>query len=94
VKHLDACPAEIAAIPATVTYDPTTSGADTVVELFNTVYLGHTDRITLPYWAVGGGSFPAHAQFVFYSADCSKRYVIVQADPTSRLLLDTAVLTY
>jgi len=94
VKHLDTCPTEIAAIPGTSTWDTSTSGADTVVELFNTDYLGHTDRITLPYWAVGGNSYPAHAQFVFYSADRSKKYVIVQADAASGLLKDTAVLTY
>jgi hypothetical protein len=92
LKHLDACPDEIAAVPDVT--DPTTSAADTAVELFNTTYLGHTGRITLPYWAVGGGSYPVHAQFVFHRSDCSQKYVIVQADPTSSLLLDTAVLTY
>jgi hypothetical protein len=94
VKHLDCSSSEIAAIPATYGWDPSTASKDTTVELFNTTYLGHQDRISLPWWSVGGNAFPTHGLFVFHGADGTKRYVIVQADGASGLLHDTAVLAY
>lgn len=94
VKHLDCSSTEIAAIPATYGWDPSTATSDTTVELFDPTYLGHQDRISLPWWAVGAGAFQTHGLFVFHSASGAKRYVIVQADGTSGLLHDTAVLTY
>lgn len=95
VKHLDSCTDEIAAIPDTPWSSPTSTVApDTTVELLNTEYLGHSGRITLPDWLVGASAYVTHGRFVFYSSDCSKKYVVVQADAASGLLRDTAVLTY
>ncbi|MFL5301439.1 MAG: PKD domain-containing protein [Anaeromyxobacteraceae bacterium] len=94
IAHLDSSTTEIAAIPRTSSWDPSSAASDTTVELFNTTYLGRVDRITLPRWAVGAKSYLTHGRFVFYSADGSKKRVVVQADAGSGLLLDTAVLTY
>lgn len=94
VKHLDCSSTEIAAIPAARGWDPSASTTDTTVELFDTTYLGHQDRISLPWWTVGVGAFQTHGLFVFHGAGGAKRYVIVQADGASGLLHDTAVLTY
>lgn len=94
VKHLDCSTAEIAAIPSAYGWDPSTSSADTTVEILDPTYLGHQDRISLPWWSVGDGAFPTHGLFVFHRADGTRRYVIVQADGASGLLHDTAVLTY
>jgi chitinase len=91
VKWLDASPTEIAAIA-----NPGYLGnaTDTAVELFNTEFLGHVDRITLPRWLVGANGYDTHGRFVFYASGGAKKYVIVQADGASGLLHDTAVLTY
>ncbi len=91
VKHMDSCSTEIAAIPDVSWSTP---NADTAVELLTPDYLAYKDRITLPNWAVGASSYPTHGRCVFYSADSSKKYVIVQADAASGLTNDTAVLTY
>jgi hypothetical protein len=95
VQALDVSASEIAAIAAVNQYyygsNPPT---DTAVELYNTDYLGHTNRITLPNWQVGSAAYATHGRYVFYSADGSHKYVIVQADGSSGLLHDTAVLTY
>jgi hypothetical protein len=94
VTHLDTNDAEIAAIPAAAWWDPAASLADTTVELFNPSYLGPAGQVALPWWAVGGSSFPTHGRFVFYSADGTRKHVVVQADVSSGLLHDTAVVTY
>ncbi|BDG09972.1 YncE family protein [Anaeromyxobacter paludicola] len=92
VTHLDDCASELAAIPASPSYG--SWALDGTVELLNATYLGPTRSITLPYWNVGANSFPTHGRFVFYGAGCSKKYVVVQADPAAGLSQDTAVLTY
>jgi hypothetical protein len=94
VAHLDSAPSEIAAIAAPSMWDPASALSDGTVELFNTDFLGHTDRLTLPRWQVGSSSFPVHGRFVFYGAGYGKKHVVVQADAASGLLRDTAVLTY
>lgn len=94
IAHLDSSTTEIAAIPRTSSWDPSSAANDTTIELFDTTYLGRVDRITLPRWAVGARSYLTHGRFVFYSADGSKKRVVVQADAGSGMLLDTAVLTY
>ena len=95
VKWLDASATEVAAIPAPTPYSyPPNPTADTTVELFNTDYLGHTDRIALPMWIAGSNAFVAHGRFVFHRSGGSGRLVIVQADGSSGLLHDTAVLAY
>ena len=94
VKHLDCSADEIAAIPATSSWDASTAANDTAVELFNMTYLGHVDRMSLPWWSVGDDAFQTHGAYVFHSGDGAKRYVIVQADGASGLLHDTTVLTY
>ena len=92
VRHLDASAAEIAAIPAVGWGAGGTE--DTAVELFDPTYLAHAARIDLPWWTVGAGAYPAHARYVFYSADAARKLVLVQADGASGLLHDWAVLTY
>jgi len=95
VEHLDSSISEIAAIPGVDPYGaPSNTTADATVELFDTQYLATTGTIALPNWAVGTNAFITHGRFVFYSADGSKRYVIVQADASSGLVHDTAVLSY
>ena len=92
VTHLDTSDAEIAAIPA-VSWTGAGTG-DTTVELLDPTYLGHVNRISLPWWAVGGSAFATHGRYVLYSADGAKKYVLVQADGASGLLHDWSVLTY
>ena len=58
---------------------------DTTVELFDPTYLGHVNRISLPWWTVGGSAFATHARYVLYGADGAKKYVLVQADGASGL---------
>jgi hypothetical protein len=99
VAHLDTSASEIAAIPRGSSWDPTVP-SDSTVELFNTEYLAHVDRIDLPGWWVdlplpaGGALFETHGRFVFYSGDETRKHVIVQADASSGLEHDVAVLTY
>jgi hypothetical protein len=92
VRHLDAARAEIAAIPAVTWLG--TGTEDTTVELFDPAYLGHTGRIQLPVWTIGGKAFSTHGRYVFYRADEAKKLVLVQADAASSLLHDWSVLTY
>ncbi len=92
IRWLDSSATEIAAIPSPGYFGPPT--ADTTVELFNTEYLGHVDRIVLPSWVVGSNAYAAHGRFVFYGAGGTKKHVVIQADGSSGLLHDTAVLTY
>jgi hypothetical protein len=94
VKQLDCSTSEVAVIPAASPWDTSTSSNDTVVEILNTTYLGHVDRISLPWWSVGSDAFQTHGMYVFHGRDGARRYVIVQADGASGLLHDTAVLTY
>jgi hypothetical protein len=70
------------------------SASDMAVELFDVDYLNHKGSIELPWWLVGANAYPTHGRFVFFSGDGTKKHVIVQADASSGLLYDTAVLTY
>ena len=94
VKQLDCSTSEIAAIPAVQAGDPRTPTTDTVVELFGTTYLGYVDEIVLPWWSIGTSAVPTHGVYVFHSSDGTQRFVIVQADGSSGLLHDTAILTF
>jgi len=94
VAHLDSTADEIAAIPLASTWPYANPADDATVELLNTTFLGHVDRIALPWWAIGGNTVPVHGRFVFYGADGLRKYVLVQADATSGLLNDWAVLGY
>ena len=40
------------------------------------------------------GAFAGHGRFVFYGADATRRWALVQADPTSAMLKDFAVLGF
>jgi chitinase len=93
VRWLDTSATEVAAIADPTGYSPTPQ-SDSAVEIFNTEFLGHVDRITLPKWLVGSTAYDTHGRFVFYNAAGTEKYVIVQADAASGLLNDTAVLKY
>lgn len=94
VAHLDSTADEIAAIPLASTWPYGNAVDDATVELLNSTFLGHVDRITLPWWEIGGSVVQVHGRFVFYRADGPRKYVLVQADGASGLLNDWAVLGY
>jgi hypothetical protein len=43
---------------------------------------------------VGEKTFAGHGRFVFWSADASRRFALVQADPTAGLLKDFAAVEF
>jgi chitinase len=96
VRSLDSSATEVAAIEdASANFGGmVVMPPDTMVEVFSLPYLAPLPPITLPRWEINGVSYDAHGRFVFYSADGTKKYVIVQADSTSGLVHDTAVLAF
>jgi len=73
------------AIPAVGYISPTT---DTELQFYDDAYLTVLGRVALPKYTP---SAPWHGRYVFYSADSSKLYVVLQADATAHLANDYAL---
>ncbi len=67
---------------------------DTVLQLYDYTHLVHENSIALPRFRVGQDTYPGHGKFVFFNNDGTQYYVIMQADNTSGLLYDYAIIAY
>jgi len=83
---------EVAAIPG-VAYN-TQKDADTVVQLFNYEFLTTKTSLRLPQFETSSGAANSHGRFIFYSADGSRLFVVVQADAAAGLLNDTGIAVF
>jgi chitinase len=84
---------EVLAIPAVVSWNGT-GVEDTMVRTFEDEYLTQTGSVPLPPFLTPVGAFAGHGRHVFFSADGTRRYAIVQADPASAMLDDFAITTF
>lgn len=95
ITHLDhlAASSTVAVVPDGSSWgaDP---GADLQVELFDYDFLVSAGSLILPEYPVAATSYPSHGRFVFFRADATALSVIVQADDTSGILNDFAVVTF
>ena len=73
---------------------PSPSPDDTVLQLYDYTFLVYENSIALPTFSVGQNTYPGHGKFVFFNGDGTQYYVIIQADSTSGLLYDHAVVVY
>lgn len=93
IKSLDhsSISKEIVAIPYDVSY-PYDLLADTRIVFLDDYYMAQTMSYLLPEITTSGSSFSNHGRFVFYSKDGSRHFIITQADETSGLTADFAIL--
>jgi hypothetical protein len=67
---------------------------DRRVRFHDDAFLAFEQEVNLPTFPAGPSSYPSHGRFVFHDAAGTRAFTIVQADPTSGLLLDSGVATY
>ncbi|MFN0241621.1 MAG: hypothetical protein ACKVWV_01900 [Planctomycetota bacterium] len=72
------------------------SGAtnDRKLRIHDAAFLGFDGEVSLPTFPAGPGNFPSHGRFVFHDAAGTRAFTVVQADPTSGLILDSGIATY
>jgi chitinase len=85
--------AEVLAVASVPSWNGT-GAADTLVHRFEATYLTETGTVPLSPFVTPAGSFRGHGRWVFFSADGTRHYAIVQADASSALLEDFAVMTF
>lgn len=85
--------AEILAIPGTSWWSGT-GHEDESVRVFGAEYMTQKRAVALSPFLVGEKTFAGHGRFVFWSADASRRFALVQADPTAGLLKDFAAVEF
>jgi hypothetical protein len=66
--------------------------ADTVLAFFDDEFLQPTASVALPPFVRDGSAHAVHGQFVFFSADATRTYVLVQADPSAELVADSGLV--
>lgn len=71
-----------------------TATSDTAVQVYDDAYLGFEGTLPLPNFVLPTGSYSAHGRFVFFSRDGTRRFAVVQADASSGLLYDFAVVSF
>lgn len=71
-----------------------TGHEDESILVFGADYLTRRPSVPVSPFITPAGTFTGHGRFVFYSADSSRRYALVQADPSSAMLKDFAVLSF
>jgi uncharacterized protein (TIGR03437 family) len=81
----------LALIPGQAVYPSTTLNDDKVM-LFESVYLQFLGQFSLPNFVVGSNTFKAHGKWVFFNSAATELDVLMEADQTSGLLNDFAVL--
>jgi hypothetical protein len=64
---------------------------DTVVQLLTNDYFNPDGVLTLSPFPTPAGSYPAYGKAVFFSADSSRLYVVVEADSTANVANNFAV---
>jgi hypothetical protein len=67
-----------------------TGDEDTLVRIYEDQYLAPRGSVEVSPFLLPTGTFAGHARAVFFSADGSRRYALVQADASSAALLDWA----
>ncbi|HYG67375.1 MAG TPA: PKD domain-containing protein, partial [Anaeromyxobacteraceae bacterium] len=67
---------------------------DTTVRVHSDAFLALEEVVTLPRAAAGGAVRDLYGRFVFWKADGSARYAIVQVEPEAGVLLDYAVVAF
>lgn len=65
----------VAVIPAN---DQETTNRDTVVQLYEDVFIGYEESLTFPPMQVGVNETTSHGRFVFWSSDGTQLYAIVR----------------
>ena len=73
---------------------PSGATADLKLRFYDQAFLNFEGEVALPSWIVGGNPFPTHGRFVFHDGAGQKAFVVLQADASSGLLLDSGVATY
>ncbi len=67
-------------------------GPDDEIHFFDHEFLQSLGSTALPQYSVLGNSYTTHGKFVFFSADGSRVYTIVQIDESAGLLKDYALV--
>jgi hypothetical protein len=67
---------------------------DTTVQIYDANYFSLQDSKTLPNFSVNAQNYLAHGRFVFYNADSTKFFAVVQADSASGLVNDFGIVSY
>ncbi len=85
---------KLVAIPDVGYFTSTT--ADTSFQSYDDAYFTPVagSNVTLPHWAGSGAGYLAHGRFVFWRADASQRYAIVQGDAGSPVASSFGVVAY
>lgn len=64
------------------------------IQTYSYEFLTFEQTVRVPEFRVGDRTFPGHARYVFFSQDGSRYMAVVQADQSSGMLNDFAVVTY
>ncbi len=73
---------------------PSGTTNDTKLRIHDAAFLALAGEVPLPRFPAGSSDFPSHGRFVFHDAASSRAFVVVQADATSALILDSGIATY
>jgi PKD repeat protein len=94
VRHLAESTAagEVVAVPSVSYFG--SGHEDESILVFAADFLTQKPSVAVSPFITAAGSFAGHGRFVFWSADASRRYALVQADATSAMLKDFAVLAF
>ena len=94
VRHLaeSAAAGEILAVPGVSYFG--TGHEDESILVFAADFLTRRPSVAVSPFITEAGTFAGHGRFVFWSADASHRFALVQADAGSAMLKDFAVLSF
>jgi len=94
VRHLaeSTVAGEVLAVPSASYYG--SGHEDESILVFAADFLTRKPSVAISPFITPAASFAGHGRFVFFSADGLRRYALVQADATSAMLKDFAVLTF
>jgi hypothetical protein len=67
---------------------------DESILVFAADFLIRKPSVPVSPFITQAGTFAGHGRFVFWSANASRRYALVQADTSSAMLKDFAVLAF
>jgi hypothetical protein len=94
VRHLadSAAAGEVLAVPSTGFFGA--GHEDEQLLVFASDFLTRKPSVPVSPFITPAGTFTGHGRFVFWSADASRRYALVQADVASAMLKDFAVMSF
>ncbi len=95
IEHLDhsATAGKVITIPAATTF-PAPGTEDTQLRIYAYDFLTLETSVPFPTIPLGGQTYSVHGKYVFFSADGSHYYAIVQADSSAGLVNDYGVIAY